>query len=98
MKPVAHLSEANLEMTKAGLWHEQQRPGLGERFFAAVEATQASVQQHPELGAPYHLGTRRKRVTGFPYHLVYCEETDRILVVAVAHAKREDRYWEHRLD
>lgn len=98
MKPVAHLSEANLEMTAAGLWHEQQRPGLGERFFVAVEATQASVQQQPELGTPSHRGTRKRRVTGFPYHLVYREEAERILVVAIAHAKREERYWEHRLD
>jgi toxin ParE1/3/4 len=98
MKPVAHLSEANLEMTAAGLWHDQRKPGLGERFFAAIEATQLLVQEAPELGTPHHRGTRRRRVTGFPYHLVYLEETDRILVVAVAHAKRDEHYWEHRLD
>ena len=98
MKPVAHLSEAHLEMTAAGLWHDQQRPGLGERFFAAVESAQAAVQRQSELGTPYHRGTRRRRVAGFPYHLVYREEPERILVVAIAHAKREEHYWEQRLD
>ncbi|MCX6842316.1 MAG: type II toxin-antitoxin system RelE/ParE family toxin, partial [candidate division WOR-3 bacterium] len=34
----------------------------------------------------------------FPYGLVYGQEADAIVIVAVAHLHREPRYWMGRLD
>jgi len=37
------------------------------------------------------------RVEGFPYTIIYREETDRIVVYTVAHGKRKPGYWISRL-
>ncbi|WP_437690624.1 hypothetical protein [Sorangium sp. So ce176] len=41
-------------------------------------------------------GTRRVRLTRFPYLVVYRDEPTRILVVAIAHAKQRPGYWRKR--
>ena len=40
---------------------------------------------------------RRCLVRVFPYGVLYTIEPDFILIIAVAHAKREPGYWGHRL-
>ena len=98
MKPVAHLSDANLEMVEAALWYDRRESGLGERLLQAIAAAQFKIQNNPQLGTPHRRGTRKWRVLKFPYRIVYREEADRILVVAIAHDKRRENYWDHRLD
>jgi plasmid stabilization system protein ParE len=97
VKPVAHLSDANLELAEAALRYDQQAPGRGERFLGAVADAQWLIQTHPEIGVPYFRKTRRWLVRRFPYAIIYRVEVDRILVVAVAHAKRREGYWVSRL-
>jgi plasmid stabilization system protein ParE len=92
VKPVAHLSEANLEMAKAALWYDRRVPGLGDRWLRALEAAQSKIQHQPQLGAPHRRQTRTWRVPKFPYRIVYREEPDRILILAFAHDKRRESY------
>jgi len=42
-------------------------------------------------------GTRRALLEGFPYAVVYCEDSDdEIEIVAVAHLRRRPKYWANR--
>jgi plasmid stabilization system protein ParE len=84
-------------MAEAAFWYEQREPGLGDRFKAAVDATKLLIQEQPGLGAPHRRQTRMRLVKRCPYHVIYRELEDKIVIVAVAHGKRLPGYWEDRL-
>ena len=46
---------------------------------------------------PYILGTRKYRLSPFPYLLVYRSTGVGVQVIAVAHGKRRFGYWRDRL-
>ena len=98
MKPVVHLSVADIELAREALWYDGREPGLGERFLKAVEETERWLQKHPALGAPHRRGTRKWRVKGFPHNVIYREEAARIVVCAFVHPKRRPGYWLSRVD
>lgn len=78
-------------------WYEQQRPGLGEDFLAALRSTLDRVVTHPEAFAVVHRATRRALVPRrFPYGLFYRIYGDTIVVVACMHAKRNPQRWRRR--
>lgn len=97
MKPVAQHAADTFELAEAAAWYEQRVYGLGGRLYEAVQKTKTFIRQNPQLGAPHRRGTRKRRVSGFPYLIIYREEPDRILIVAIAHGKREPGYWKDRL-
>ena len=98
LKPVDYLPGAQLDLEESAAWYEQQEPGVGYRFQQAVALTERKLQREPQLGPPHRRHTRKWRVPGFPHHIVYREEADRILIFAVAHPKRREDYWHYRLD
>jgi plasmid stabilization system protein ParE len=89
---------ASAELAEAVRWYEERRPGLGGRFFDAVNQTVELIQTHPEIGVPRigRLPNRQLLVTGFPYKVVYRIRETSIYVVAVAHTSRRPNYWQHR--
>jgi toxin ParE1/3/4 len=97
MKPVEHLAIVTLEMARAALWYERREMGLGERFLSAVREAESFISKNPLLGQPFRRDTRKWRAPGFPYRVIYREEPARIMVFAVAHAKRRPGYWLARL-
>ena len=97
-KPVEYLPGAQLDVEESAAWYEEQEPGVGDRFHAAVEMTEQKVRRNPQFGAPHRRTTRKRRVARFPHNLIYREEAERIVVIAVAHAKRREEYWDYRLD
>src|SRR6266852_826037 len=97
-KRVEYLPAARLDVEESAAWYEEKEPGVGERFQAAVESTERKLQRRPLLGAPHRRNTHKWRVKRFPHRIIYREEADRIVIVAVAHAKRQEGYWDYRLD
>lgn len=95
------LDEAAEEMTAAATWYEQRRPGLGDRFLDAVEATVQFIREAPLAGSLVPLPdltvpVRRQPVPGFPFVINYITEPA-LSVVAVAHTSRRPGYWRARL-
>jgi len=92
-------AEAQVELEEAMLWYEQRGDGLGDALLDAVDATLLRVVKMPfsfpdVTGAP---GVQRALVAGFPYGLVFVTSEDRVIVLAVAHAKRRPLYWRRAL-
>jgi len=73
MKPVAHLSEANLELVGGARWYEEREFGLGDRFLEAVKVAEIRIQRNPEWGTPNRRRTRKWTVPDFPYQII-CRE------------------------
>ncbi|HLM75830.1 MAG TPA: hypothetical protein VK459_24115 [Polyangiaceae bacterium] len=93
---------AIVDLEAACDWCEAQREGLGHvlagEIERALEAIADGLSMWPRWpGSPPEPLIRRCLLPRFPFALGYIAEPDRIVVLAVAHGKREPRYWERSL-
>lgn len=96
MKRVIFHPEAETEMVAAAEFYEARSTGLGIDFIAEVERATRALANYSRIGHRFSRRLRRILVQRFPYGLLYRVETQRIVVVAVAHARRRPAYWRHR--
>ncbi len=87
---------AAADIDEAFVWYEHQRPGLGEAFLTAVQATRESIAAQPAIYPIIHRDTRRALLRRFPYGIFYRVYGDAIVVVACMHAKRHPARWKSR--
>lgn len=85
------------EAEEAQLWYENKREGLGETFAAAVERAINRITEAPHFARADGDEVRRLVLERFPYSVVYVVLDSRIVVLAVAHSRRQPGYWRHRL-
>lgn len=97
LKPVEHHPGVRLDVIKAFEWYETHEAGLGARFQKELAAAEKFVRRNPLLGQPHKFGTRKWPLKVFPYILIYSDEPDLILVLAIAHFSRASGYWHRRL-
>jgi toxin ParE1/3/4 len=97
VKAFRFLEPARLELFDISAHYEGQALGLGTDFLAVISAAIGLLRENPELGAPHRADTRRFVLPRFPYSIVYLDEPDFVLVVAIAHHRREPGYWSDRL-
>lgn len=90
---------ADAELWAAIDWYEQQEPGLGDRFESAVYRALDRIAENPHAwkASPELPGVRIFSLWRFPFCIPYVAEADCIIVLAVAHAKREPDYWRERM-
>jgi len=84
-------------MTEASLFYETASGGLGREFLDEVQRVIDTLGEHPKLGNLAGRGLRQAAFRRFPYWLIYAEEPDAILVIAVAHQRRRPSYWRRRM-
>jgi toxin ParE1/3/4 len=91
--------EARAEVRAAALWYEERSPGLGDQFVERVNEVlhrlEATSTLHPiwpgTEAAPTPI--RKALLEQFPYLVAFELHAERVLVLAVAHAKRQPLYW-----
>jgi plasmid stabilization system protein ParE len=91
--------DASSELLAATRWYEERRIGLAGDFVGYVTTTLARIAASPTV-YPIWPGTeraqsviRRAVVSRFPYVIAFEVHLDRVLILAVAHAKRRPLYW-----
>lgn len=97
MKTIRLDERARREAREAANWYAGRGRSLGGRFRDELLAALSYVASHPFSCSPYLHGTRRAFLKKFPYFVVFLDWEDQIFVVAVAHAKRREGYWEARI-
>ncbi|HVM61826.1 MAG TPA: type II toxin-antitoxin system RelE/ParE family toxin [Verrucomicrobiae bacterium] len=80
--------EARHELEQAVEWYETQLPDLGRQFRAEVYRAFDNIVARPEIYPKSHETARKAVLRRFPYLVFYLVETNRIVVVAIFHAKR----------
>lgn len=87
---------AEADMAQAFNWYEDQRPGLGESFFAAIDDAFQRILRLPEAPALVESDIRRVLVHRFPYAVYYRYCHEQVIVIAVLHMRRSPRVWRGR--
>ena len=94
--PVVWIPEANEDLLEARAWYDNIRPGLGDRFALAVEATVEAIAEHPLQFPVVYRSRRRAGVRRFPYGIFFAVQADRIVMIACFHGRRNPRRWRSR--
>ena len=95
--PVILDPEAQDEFDEGYDYYENRQTGLGELFADAIQAVLEQIAGNPELHRKVFGDIRRAVIKEFPSCVDYREETSRIRVLAVFHARRNPKIWKSRL-
>jgi plasmid stabilization system protein ParE len=88
--------EAATELKDSFMWYEVQSNGLGFEFFRCIDAALSLINRSPLLYAEIYKNIRRALIRKFPFEILYVIDNDRIIVLAVFHAKRDPKQWQER--
>ena len=90
MKPLIVDEEAATDIENAIVWYEQQQPGLGRRFDAAIAACLSTVETYPKpFFTVEKFGLQRVLLEAFPYAVFFREAASVVVVLAVIHTSRD---------
>jgi plasmid stabilization system protein ParE len=93
--------QAEAEAQQAALYLERQRRGFGDVFLDRLADAYDEIEHMPRAFSPVQPALpgreiRRRRLVQFPYTVIYELVPNRIVVLAVMHAKRRPFYWRGR--
>jgi toxin ParE1/3/4 len=89
---------AAAEVADARNWYDRQRHGLGDDYERELRVVIDAIERGPRT-FPFVDGStdiRRALLPRFPYGVFYVEGADVVVVLAVAHLRREPGYWKGR--
>ncbi len=93
---VEFLSVAQTELDQAFEWYETQQKDLGLQLLNEFDAAMRRIINYPESYVLIETDVRRCLVKRFPYGILYGIDTDKIIVIALAHLHRKPDYWMDR--
>ena len=89
--------EARADLLDTFRWYQNQREGLGYDFKLCIDEVFAKIQRNPLIHKIIKDGIRRSVTRRFPYGVFYVVEDERIIVLAVLHARKDPAKWEKRI-
>ena len=95
-RELEYLEEALQEAEAAARWYAERSVTAAAGFSDEIDAAESAILRLPEAWPPYDHGTRRYLLQRFPFSVVYRVEARRVVIVAVAHARRRPGYWKSR--
>ena len=96
MLPVDYLAGARHDFDESFDWYSERSTQVAVRFANAVDAALIRIATNPTRFASPDGVHRAFPVKKFPFRIVYRLVENRVLVVAIAHAKRRPGYWSDR--
>jgi plasmid stabilization system protein ParE len=90
--------EDALEVAEAAArWYAARSASAAAGFSDELDAAESAISELPEAWPLFEHGTRRFLLRRYPFSVIYLVDGERILIVAVAHARRRPGYWTSRL-
>lgn len=89
------LREARLDIKEIIEWYDEEKPGLGKRFYESLKSKLNYIRKHPLHCQVSYRDVRNILVDKYPYQVHYrIEQLDQsIIVFAVTHTSRNPRFW-----
>ncbi|MGI8906233.1 MAG: type II toxin-antitoxin system RelE/ParE family toxin [Candidatus Sumerlaeaceae bacterium] len=93
MKKIRFGESAEAELLFAVRWYGQRSKTAAKDFRAAVRKGCRQIQRHPQAWEMWDPPFRHYLMRSFPFALVYLEEKQSIVILAVMHLNRKPDYW-----
>jgi plasmid stabilization system protein ParE len=78
-------------------WYENERKGLGKKFFASFEIAKERIATNPKAFPDIIPGVKRILIKKFPYKVFYTISDTSVFIIGVSHSKRSNAYIRKRL-
>lgn len=94
--------QARADVRQGAQWYDERDPDVCDRFLNAVGAAFQTITEAPQRwplvkGLPANRAMHYYVMSRFPYTIVYQLRVENTLeIVAVAHQKRQTKYWDLR--
>jgi len=95
-KTIEYLSEARVDFDESFDWYAQRSVGAAIGFVSAVDEVIDQVTADPQRFPFTHGGCQYCLLNRYPFRVVFRDEPDQLVIVAIAHAKRRPGYWHSR--
>ena len=95
-KAIEYLAGARADFDESFDWYGERSVGAAIGFASAVEEALDLILADAGRFPSTHAGCRFCALKRYPFRLVFRDETDRLVVIAIAHAKRRPGYWRGR--
>ncbi len=96
MKRHAFHREAEEEYADEANYYARLDPELGGRFYDEIEQLIRDIRQQPDRFRLFDAPIRRHFSDVFPYAVLYIDQPERVLIIAVMHMKQRPGYWKKR--
>jgi plasmid stabilization system protein ParE len=90
------LAVAEQEYAEAISWYAGRSAQAAERFRAEFKRAIQMIEQYPQVCARCDRQHRYYLMRRYPYQVIFREQPQGALIVAVAHCKRRPGYWHGR--
>lgn len=85
---------AEVDIHDAFIWYQTKNAGVADAFRSEVFETIDRIAITPLGKAADEEGNRRRVLRRFPYSVVYEVKNVSVIVLAVAHHRRQPGYWQ----
>ena len=89
--------EAREDFREAIRWYRSRSLIVAAEFRVKVSNVIGHVAKAPHRWPKHLHGTRRFVLDRFPFSVIYLNDPDTVIIIAVAHNKRRPGYWKKRL-
>jgi plasmid stabilization system protein ParE len=96
MAELGYHPEAEEEIRAAAAWYLIRSPASAAGLAKELERVTEMIRLFPELQPRYDDRHRFAVLSRYPYSVVYRLEGERIIVIAFAHSRRPQGYWQSR--
>jgi toxin ParE1/3/4 len=85
------------EVEETDSWYLSRSVDASLDFLNTLDSAIEDILQAPHRWAKYLYGTRRLVMRRFPFSIVYLDNPELVILVAIAHSKRKPGYWKKRV-
>ena len=96
MLPIDLLPASHADFNESFDWYAIRSVEVAARFANAINFALEEIARDPERFARVDERHRERIVKKFPFRIIYRVVENRIVIVAIAHAKRKPEYWHSR--
>ena len=95
-KAIEYLSGARVDFDESFDWYAERSVGAAIGFASSVDEAIERVTADPRRFPSTHGGCQYCSLNRYPFRIVFRDDPDRLIVIAIAHAKRRPGYWRSR--
>lgn len=97
MKKIVISPEAFEDLNEALDFYLSKSHKIAHDFYSIIEYSLDTIQNAPKRCKIIENPFRSFVIQRFPFKIIYCEEENEIIVIAIAHLKRNPDYWKTRI-
>lgn len=94
---IRFLTMAEMEIDEAVSWYQEQSEDQSLTFLAELDHAIRILKAYPFIATQNQPDIRTFRFRSFPYSLIYSFDDEQLLIIAIAHHRREPQYWIDRV-